>query len=111
MAARRNFEEMPSHPMRFLAFCFIALPGIFLTALYFGLIPYEVSGKRTYFCNGQHWQLLSIGLAFFCAALRVALPPRAPALILRICELGLVVLLIAGVAGTFATDQVYCPKK
>jgi len=61
------------------------LIGAYIVLISMGLLPYvSASRKRGIFDSPEHWQITSIGLAFFCAgaSLLMARAPRWLALLL-----------------------------
>jgi hypothetical protein len=68
---RRN-QQMP----HWVAFIFLLL-GAYIILLSLGVLPYIPSKrKRGVFHSPQHWQITSIGVAFFCADIAIAFGNR-----------------------------------
>ena len=86
---------------RLLLASLVASPGIFLMLGYFRVISFESRRPcRAIFCEPTHWQVLCIGLAFFCAGLSLVIPQRWR-LIGSINAIAVLGCLVAGIAGTF----------
>ena len=53
------------------------IAGAYIVLLSLGLLPYAPSGRRqAVFDSPQHWQVTSIGVAFFCAGISIILANR-----------------------------------
>ena len=86
---------------RLLLAALVASPGVFLMLGYFGVISFESRRPcRAIFCEPTHWQVLCIGLAFFCAGLSFVMPPRWR-LVGAINSMAVLGCLLAGIVGTF----------
>lgn len=77
--------------------------GLFLILSYLGVIDWPLlhpARRRALFNDPQHWQILSIGVAFLCAGLCFVIPSYWR-LIGRACSLGVLGGLFAGIIGAF----------
>lgn len=87
-----------------IALCVIvAGAGLFLMLSYLGYIywpPIRPGRHRAIFTDPYHWQIFSIGLAFFCAGISFVIPKRW-IFIGKLCGLGVVGGLLAGIIGSF----------
>lgn len=76
--------------------------GIFIIGAYAGLYDWPpMRSCRAIFCDPYHWQILAIGIAFFCAGLAYVIPSHLRALG-KFNAMVLVTSLLAGILGAFA---------
>lgn len=55
--------------------------GAYIVLLSFGVLSYTPRAKRGIFQDPQHWQITSIGVAFFCAGIGIALQDSRRAIV------------------------------
>ena len=89
-------------PARAALFLIVGGVGAFIIGAYAGLYYWPpIRRCRAVFCDPDHWQVLALGVAFFCAGLAFVIPPRLR-LIGRLNSVLLVACLLGGVIGAFA---------
>ena len=94
--------EQYSWRARIALFLIVSGVGVFLILSYMGYIywPPIRNNRRAIFSDPYHWQILSIGIAFFCAGASFVIP-RHWYILGRISGIGVVIGLLAGVIGSF----------
>lgn len=87
---------------RFALFVIVGGVGVFFILSYLGYIywPPIRMNRKSIFKDPFHWQILSIGIAFFCAGASFVIP-RHWGFLGKICSIGVVVGLLAGIIGSF----------
>lgn len=76
--------------------------GLFIIGAYAGIYYWPpIRRCRAIFCDPNHWQILSIGIAFLCAGLAYVIPERY-ALLGKVNATILLATLLAGIIGSFA---------
>lgn len=87
---------------RIALFLIVGGVGAFLICSYLGYIdlPPARNSRRAIFSDPHHWQILSIGIAFFCAGAAFIIP-RNWQVLGRLSGIGVVVGLLAGIIGSF----------
>ena len=87
---------------RLVLFLIVGGVGAFLIGAYLGLYSWpRLRSCRAIFCDPYHWQILAIGIAFFCAGLAYLIPPGWK-LVGKINGALVVGALLAGIVGAFA---------
>ena len=75
--------------------------GLFIIGAYFGLYYWPpVRRCRAIFCDPYHWQILAIGIAFFCAGVTFLIP-KEWRIFGNLNAMVLVVSLLSGIVGSF----------
>lgn len=75
--------------------------GLFIMLLYWGVVPWRPSRYCTaIFCDPYHWQVLSLGVGFFCVGL-CFLIPRHWQVLSRLASWGLLLGFLVGIVGAF----------
>lgn len=97
-----NSIENYSWCARIALFFIVGGVGVFLILSYMGYIywPPIRSNRRAIFSDPYHWQILSIGVSFFCAGASFVIP-RDWHFLGRMSGIGVVVGLLAGVICSF----------
>ena len=87
---------------RISLFVIVGGVGLFLILSYAGIIHFPPirDNRRAIFSDPHHWQILSIGFAFFCAGASFIIPSHWK-LIGRLCGFSIVIGFFAGVIGSF----------
>lgn len=87
---------------RMVLFALLAGTGLFIIGAYSGLYYWPpIRQCRAIFCDPYHWQILALGIAFFCAGLAYLIPERYK-LVGTINATLLFAALFSGVIGSFA---------
>lgn len=97
-----NTSQHYSWRARIALFLIVGGVGVFLILSYMGYIywPPIRSNRRAIFSDPYHWQILSIGISFFCAGASFIIPSHWH-ILGRLSSIGVVVGLLAGVIGSF----------
>lgn len=97
-----NSIEQYSWRARIALFTIVGGVGILLILSYLGYIywPPVRNKRRAIFSDPYHWQILSIGVSFFCAGASFVIP-RHWHFLGKMSSIGVVVGLLAGVIGSF----------
>ncbi|MDN3577209.1 hypothetical protein QWZ03_10560 [Chitinimonas viridis] len=75
--------------------------GVFIMLLYWGVVPWRPSRYCTaIFCDPYHWQVLSLGVGFFCVGLCFLIPRRWQVLG-RLASWGVLLGFLVGIVGAF----------
>ena len=81
-------------------FIVIGGTGLFIIGSYLGLFHWPpIRRCRAIFCDPYHWQILAIGIAFFCAGLAYLIP-KAWKRLGNLNAATLLVCLISGIVGS-----------
>lgn len=98
----QNPAEKYSWSARVTLFAIVGGVGLLLILSYAGVLhfPRMRSNRRAIFSDPHHWQILSIGIAFFCAGASFVIPSRWKFLGV-LCSTCLVVAFFAGIIGSF----------
>lgn len=85
---------------RLLLFSLVSLPALLIVLLYFRIIPWTAPKRcRAVFCDPYHWQILVIGIAFFCAGLALIIPASWR----KVTSINAVILVVCFVAGVIGS--------
>jgi hypothetical protein len=87
---------------RIVLFAIVGGVGLFIIGAYAGVYYWPpIRRCRAIFCDPYHWQVLAIGIAFFCAGLAYVIPEKWR-IVGTLNALLLLAALLSGIIGSFA---------